>query len=78
MGVRNDEWLYMLHEETRHSLNIEGYFATDRELKEVLSERRSGPEILNYFRIAQGIYDLALQRYREHELVMAPRQVNTA
>lgn len=35
----------------------------------MLGGKRSGPEILNYFRAAQGIYDLALQRYREHELV---------
>ena len=68
VGVRNDEWLYMLHEETRQSLSIEGYFATDSQLKAVLSGRRSGPEILNYFRAAQGLYDLALQQHRENEL----------
>lgn len=70
VGVRNDEWLYMLQEETRHSLSIEGYFATDAELKAVLSGRRSGPEILNYFRAAQGMYDLALQYHREGEVVL--------
>ena len=36
VGVRNDEWLYMLQQETRHSLSIEGYFATDAQLKAVL------------------------------------------
>lgn len=70
MGVRNDEWLYMLQEETLQSLSIEGYFATDAELKAVLSGRRSGPEILSYFRATQGLYDLALQHHREGEVVV--------
>lgn len=69
--VRNDEWLYMLQEETRQSLSIEGYFATDTELKAILSGRRSGPEILNYFRAAQGIYDLALQNHRDGEWLLS-------
>ena len=68
--VRNDEWLYMLQEETRQSLSIEGYFATDTELKAILSGRRSGPEILNYFRAAQGMYDLALQNHRDGEWML--------
>lgn len=67
-GVRNDEWLYMLQEETRQSLSIEGYFATEQELKAVLAGRKTFPEILNYFRTAQGLYDLGLQQYREDEL----------
>ncbi|WP_161883810.1 Fic family protein [Deinococcus alpinitundrae] len=70
VGVRNDEWLYMLQEETRQSLSIEGYFATDAQLKAVLGGRRSGPEILNYFRAAQGLYDLALQYHREGEVLV--------
>ncbi|WP_420594259.1 Fic family protein [Deinococcus sp.] len=70
VGVRNDEWLSMLQEETRQSLSIEGYFATDAQLKAVLGGRRSGPEILNYFRAAQGLYDLALQHWREGEVVV--------
>ncbi len=71
VGVRNDEWLYMLQEETRQSLSIEGYFATDAQLKAVLGGRRSGPEILNYFRAAQGLYDLALQHHREGEVAVS-------
>ncbi|MFB9993606.1 Fic family protein [Deinococcus oregonensis] len=67
-GVRNDEWLYMLEQETRQSLSIEGYFATDQELKAVLAGRKSFPEILNYHRAAQSLYDLALQQHREGEL----------
>jgi fido (protein-threonine AMPylation protein) len=74
-GVRNDEWLYMLQEETRQSLSIEGYFATERELKAVLAGRKSFPEILNYFRAAQDAYDLALQQHREQELGLTVSQV---
>ncbi|WP_425145140.1 hypothetical protein [Deinococcus sp.] len=71
VGVRNDEWLYMLQQETRQSLSIEGYVTTDSELRAVLSGRRSGPEILNYFRAAQSVYDLALQQHREQEVAVS-------
>jgi Fic family protein len=65
--VENTEWLYMLEEETRHSLSIEGYFATEQELRAILRGRKTEPEILNYFRMAQVSYDLALQYYREKQ-----------
>lgn len=65
LSVRNEEWLYMLQEDTRHSLAIEGHFATEQQLKAVLQGRRSGPEIVNYFRAAQSLYDLALQYHLE-------------
>ncbi len=67
LGVQNREWLYMLEEETRQSLSIEGYFATEEELEAVLTGRKTQPEILNYFRTAQSMYDLALQYHREEE-----------
>jgi hypothetical protein len=31
--VQNAEWLYMLQEETRNSVSIEGYVATEQELR---------------------------------------------
>lgn len=64
--VGNEEWLYMLlQEDARHSLAIEGFFVTEKELKEVLQGRRQAPEILNYFRTAQLYYHLAFQYWRE-------------
>jgi fido (protein-threonine AMPylation protein) len=66
-AVRNIEWAYMLQEETRNSLAIEGVIATEQELKAVLQGRKTTQEILNYYRTAQNIYDLALQDYREGE-----------
>ena len=37
--VQNLEWLYMLKEDTRQSLAIEGHFATQNELEAVLGGR---------------------------------------
>ena len=63
--VNNSEWLYMLQEDTRQSLAIEGYFRTEEELEAVLHGGKKDLEISNYFRIAQTTYDEALQHYRE-------------
>jgi Fic family protein len=63
--VQNTEWLYMLQEDTRQSLAIEGYFATEEELDTVLRGERAALEITNYFRTAQAIYDQSLQYYRD-------------
>lgn len=63
--VQNTEWLYMLEQDTRHSLAIEGYFASEEDLEAVLRGGRSSLEITNYFRTAQTVYDQALQYYRD-------------
>jgi Fic family protein len=63
--VRNTEWLYMLEEDTRQSLAIEGHFASEEDLEAVLRGRKADLDISNYFRIAQTAYDLALQYYRD-------------
>lgn len=69
-SVENQEWLYMLEEDTRHSLSIEGYFATEEELKAVLQGKKTQPEILNYYRTSQFVYDLGLQYYQEKSIVL--------
>lgn len=66
-AVKNSEWLSMLVEETRQSLSIEGVFATEQQLKAVLKGRKTAPEILNYYRTARSVYDLAAQYYNEGE-----------
>lgn len=66
--VHNTEWLYMLEEDTRNSLSIEGYFATEEEIKAALAGRKTAPEIVNYYRAAQTVYDQALQYYRDKDL----------
>lgn len=65
--VANQEWLYMLREDSRHSLAIEGYFFSEAELDEVLRGSKASVEILNYFRIAQFAYEQALQDAKEGE-----------
>jgi fido (protein-threonine AMPylation protein) len=63
--VFNKEWLYLLEEETRNSLAIEGYFASPSELKQILSGRRTAPEIFNYYNTAQFFYELAAEHRRD-------------
>jgi len=67
--VKNSEWLYMLEEETRNSLAIEGYFASEKELRAIISGKHTGAEILGYYRTAGSIYDLALQYLREGQTI---------
>ena len=63
--VSNQEWLYMLQEDTRQSLAIEGHFASEEDLEAVLKGGKSDLDIANYFRIAQTAYDQALQYHRD-------------
>lgn len=64
IDISNKEWIYMLGEETRNSVAIEGVFASEKDLEAVISrnteERNVKVEIINYFRAAQFIYDFAL------------------
>ena len=69
--VQNAEWLYMLEEDTRQSLAIEGHFATEEDLQAVLQGRKKDLEIQNYFRMAQTAYDLALQYYRDSSVQLS-------
>lgn len=66
--IPNKEWLYMLGEETRNSVMIEGIFVTEDELNTIVSEKyKSGSEAANYFRIAKYYYNLALELYKTNE-----------
>ena len=66
--VINQEWLYLLKEETRNSILIEGFFVSEEELEEVLASgkplKRSQEEALNYYRTARFLYGLAYENYR--------------
>ncbi|WP_289059285.1 Fic family protein [uncultured Mesotoga sp.] len=65
IDISNKEWLYMLGEETRHSVAIEGIFSSEEDLDAVIERNAASnsvqSEIINYFRAAQFVYDLALQ-----------------
>jgi len=66
--LSNKEWIYMLGEETRNSVAIEGVFVSEKDLEAVIAnnteKKNVKVEIINYFRAAQFIYDFALT-YRD-------------
>jgi Fic family protein len=81
--VINKEWLYLLEEETRNSILVEGYFISEKELKEVISKSnpitRTEEEAFNYFRTASFIYSLAYENYKQKEFIFGiplVRQIN--
>ncbi len=61
--VKNKEWLYLLEEETRSSILIEGYFVDEEELEQVLAGNKpvskSQEEAVKLFKTAKFIYGLA-------------------
>jgi len=83
VDVKNREWLYILGEETRYSIMIEGTFVSEEELEKALGgnipEKRNVEEAMNYFRTASFVYQLAYQNYKTEEFffpVSLVRQVN--
>jgi len=66
--VINEEWLYILKEETRNSILIEGFFVSEDELEEVLASgtplKKNQEEALNYYRAARFLYGLAYENFR--------------
>jgi len=81
--VINKEWLYLLKEETRNSIMIEGFFISEEELEKVLAKNegltRGEKEALNYFRTAKFIYELAHENYKQKEFLFGIpliRQIN--
>jgi len=81
--VINKEWLYLLKEETRNSIMIEGFFVSEEELEKVLTKNegltRGQREALNYFRTAKFIYELAYENYKQKDFLFGIpliRQIN--
>jgi len=68
-----EEWLYILKEETRNSILIEGFFVSDKELEEVLASgkplKKNQEEALNYYRAARFLYGLAYENYRSGKFI---------
>lgn len=73
--IINEEWLYILKEETRNSILIEGVFISEGELEEVLSKgvplKKNQKEALNYFRTAKYLYGMAYEGYKTGEFVFS-------
>ncbi|WP_456392860.1 Fic family protein [Persephonella sp.] len=81
--VENREWLYLLENETRNSILIEGYFIDEEELEAVLSGNRpvskSQEEAVKYFKTARSAYSLAYENYRSGDFLFGIpliRQIN--
>ncbi len=81
--VENKEWFYLLGEETRNSIAIEGYFLSEKELEGVLlrsgAETRDEKVAFNYFRTALFVYGLAYESYKTGEFHLSEalvRQIN--
>ncbi len=81
--VSNREWIYLLKEETRNSILIEGYFVDEEELENVLAGNiaisKSREEAIKYFRTAKFIYNLAYENYLSKEFLFGIpliRQIN--
>ncbi|MGC9080190.1 Fic family protein, partial [Sulfurihydrogenibium sp.] len=70
--VKNKEWLYLLEEETRNSIMIEGFFVSEKELE-------NHTEAFNYFKTASFVYGLAYENYKLKEFLFGTpliRQIN--
>ncbi len=81
--IENKEWLYLLEEETRNSILIEGFFVDEEELEQALAGNKpvskSQEEAIKYFKTANFIYGLAYENYKSNELLLGIpliRQIN--
>ncbi len=81
--VQNKEWLYLLKQETRNSIMVEGIFVKEEELEAVIThgnyEIRNASDVLNYFRTARFLYGLGYENFSNKELTLSQgmvRQIN--
>ncbi|WP_081826536.1 Fic family protein [Persephonella sp. KM09-Lau-8] len=81
--IENKEWLYLLEEETRNSILIEGYFVDEEELEQILAGNKpvskSQEEAIKHFKTAKFIYGLAYENYKSDEFLFGIpliRQIN--
>ncbi|MBT1248697.1 hypothetical protein [Thermosipho sp. 1244] len=79
VDISNKEWLYMLGEETRNSIMIEGIFLDEDELSDALiGKYRSASHVVNYFRTAKFFYNMAIELYKTSENYPCVAIVKTA
>src|SRR4030042_3246867 len=66
--VINEEWLYILKEETRNSILIEGFFVSEEELEEVLASgnplKRNQEEGVCCYRVGCLLFGFSYENYR--------------
>jgi Fic family protein len=75
-AVKNNEWLHLLQQETRNTLEIEGEFTTPEELESALDKnpKRQGKiaKILGVYEAATQMYELALSQFEENVFEFRP------
>lgn len=82
ISADNSEWEYLIREETRNSVMIEGYFVSSEELENVIANNiktKDSDSVLNYYRTANFMYDLAKQNYLDKIIIFEIpliRQIN--
>ena len=82
ISVNNKEWLYLLKEETRNSIMLEGYLVSTEELENIINnniQTKNSDSVLNYYRTANFMYDLAKQNYLDKIIIFEIpliRQIN--
>ena len=82
ISVNNKGWLYLLKEETRNSIMLEGHFVSTEELENIINnniQTKNSESVLNYYRTTSFMYDLAKQNYFEDTLIFGTpiiRQIN--
>lgn len=78
-SVENIEWIYILKEETRNSIMIEGIFITSEELEEALAGgkelKKSQQEAVNYLRTASFFYGLGYQNFKTGSFIESIRSL---
>jgi Fic family protein len=68
VDITNKEWLYLIKNDTRHSLKIEGIVASEKDLKSIIKGNYDqDDEIINYFSTAKHWYSYAIELYKDNE-----------
>jgi hypothetical protein len=79
IDTSNKKWLYILGEETKNSIMIEGIFVDEDELSDALiGKYRSASHVVNYFQAAKFFYNLAIELYKTNENYPCVAVVKTA
>ncbi|TGG88012.1 Fic family protein [Geotoga petraea] len=72
IDITNKEWLYMIKNDTRHSLQIEGIVSSEKDLKSIIKGNYDeDDEIVNYFSTAKHMYSYAIEYYKDNEFALS-------
>ena len=70
IDIENKEWFYLISDDTRNSLSIEGIITSKEEMKAILKGNYTKEnEIINYYDTAKHFYGYALELYKDKDFV---------